>query len=134
MRADRGHPPPGGQPGRGRRRPLRGAAAALAVARQGARFVLLGALSGQLAAHGTGRPAPVELDSFQLLLKKITLRGYSADDDPRAEAEWLEKFGAWQRAGTVGFPHARIPGLENAPRALLETMAGQHLGTVIVEL
>ncbi|MFM0076724.1 zinc-binding dehydrogenase [Paraburkholderia sediminicola] len=70
--------------------------AAIANARVGARFVILGALSGQLAAHGPGRTAPVELDSMQLLLKKITLRGYSADDDPHMHAEWISRFNLWQ--------------------------------------
>jgi NADPH-dependent curcumin reductase CurA len=61
--------------------------AAVKAARTGARFVLVGALSGQLAASGPGRTAPVQLDSFDLLLKRITMRGYSADDDPEARGE-----------------------------------------------
>ncbi len=107
---------------------------AVGAAREGARFVLVGALSGQLAAHGTGRTAPVRLDSFQLLLKKITLRGYSADDNPEARAEWTERFGGWLRSGEITFPHVRISGLDQAPNALLDVIAGRHLGTVVVEL
>ncbi|QMU69732.1 NADP-dependent oxidoreductase [Streptacidiphilus sp. P02-A3a] len=108
--------------------------AAVGAARQGARFVLVGALSGQLAAHGAGRTAPVELDSFPLLLKKITMRGYSADDNPEARAEWTERFGGWLRSGGISFPHVRISGLDQAPNALLDVIAGRHLGTVVVEL
>ncbi|MFI6151971.1 zinc-binding dehydrogenase [Kitasatospora sp. NPDC051170] len=109
-------------------------AAAVALANPGARILVLGALSGQLAAHGTGRTAPVELDSFPLLLKKLSLRGYSADDDPDAEAEWYEHCARWRASGTVDVPLARVRGLENAPQALADTIAGRHLGTVIVEL
>jgi 2-alkenal reductase len=108
--------------------------AAVAAAGEGGRIILVGALSGQLAPSGTGRTAPVELDSFQILLKKLTLRGYSADDDPEAQAEWLERFGTWLRSGEISFPHHRISGIENAPDALLQTMAGVHTGAVIVEL
>jgi len=62
--------------------------AAVKAARTGARFVAADALSGQLAAQGTGRTAQVKLDSFDILLKKITMRGYGADDDPEVRSEW----------------------------------------------
>jgi 2-alkenal reductase len=108
--------------------------AALAVAREGARFLILGALSGQLAATGTGRTAPVEIDGVQFLLKRITMRGYSADDNPEAHAAWLALFPAWLRAGDIRFPHTVIDGLEHAAAALEDTARGRHIGTVIVRL
>ncbi|WP_422070629.1 hypothetical protein [Streptomyces orinoci] len=108
---------------------------AVTAAREGARFVLVGALSGQLAPDGAGRTCPVELDSFQLLLKKITMRGYSADDDfATGHPEWLRRFGGWLRSGEMVFPLVRVQGLERAVTALLEVIRGDHLGTVVVEL
>jgi 2-alkenal reductase len=109
-------------------------AAAVSAANEGARLLVLGTLSGQLAPHGTGRRAPVELDSVQILLKKLTLRGYSADDDPDVEQEWYERSTAWLRDGQITFPSVRIKGIDRAPEALLEVIAGKHFGTVIVEL
>ncbi|MEZ0110288.1 NADPH-dependent curcumin reductase CurA [Catenulispora sp. EB89] len=109
-------------------------AASIAVANQGARVLVIGALSGQLATTGAGRTAPVELDSFQLLLKKISLRGYSADDDPEALPEWNRAFADWLGAGAIAFPHERIKGLANAPQAILDTIGGRYLGTVVVEV
>lgn len=109
-------------------------AASIAVANPGARILVIGALSGQLAANGAGRTAPVELDSFQLLQKKINLRGYSADDDPEALPEWNEKADAWLSAGAVVFPYEPIKGIENAPRAIVDTIGGRYLGTVVVEI
>ncbi|MFC4012140.1 hypothetical protein ACFOY2_33235 [Nonomuraea purpurea] len=38
------------------------------------------------------------------------------------------------RAGDITFPHVRVTGIENAPRALREVIEGRHFGTVIVEL
>lgn len=108
--------------------------AAVAVARENARFVIVGTLSGQLASHGAGRTAPVELDSVQLLLKKITMRGYSADDDPDARAEWNRQFGAWLRSGRIVFPHMLLKGIARAPEALQEVARGRYFGTVLVEL
>ncbi|MEV5507310.1 hypothetical protein AB0L16_12640 [Streptomyces orinoci] len=77
----------------------------------------------------------MELDSFQLLLKKITMRGYSADDDfATGHPEWLRRFGGWLRSGEMVFPLVRVQGLERAVTALLEVIRGDHLGTVVVEL
>ena len=108
--------------------------AAVAAARQGARFVLVGALSGQLSERGPGTTAVVGLDSFQLILKQITMVGYSAQGDPEAQREWLDRFGGWLRSGEIVFPYVRVAGIEHAPRALHETLSGRHAGTVVVAL
>lgn len=108
--------------------------AAVGLAREGARFVLIGALSGQLASTGTGRTAPVELDSFQLLLKRITMRGYSADENPEARLEWTHRFASWLRSGNMVFPHVLLKGIENAPLAMQKIAEGGYFGTVVVKL
>ena len=98
-----------------------------------ARFVIVGTLSGQLASHGTGRTAPVELDSTQLLLKKIAMRGYSADDDPDARAEWTHRFGDWLRTRRITFPHVVLEGIAQGPEAMQKIAEGRYFGTVVVE-
>ncbi|MFE5595778.1 MDR family NADP-dependent oxidoreductase [Streptomyces sp. NPDC056549] len=108
--------------------------AAVAAARPGARAVLVGALSGQLNPEGTGATARVELDSYPLVLKRISLRGFSPLDHPETEAEWRDRFGGWLRAGTITFPHVRVAGMERAAEALREVMRGRYLGAVVVEL
>ncbi len=108
--------------------------AAVAVANEGARFVLVGALAGQLSPETSGTTAPVALDLFPVLLKKITLRGYSADDDVEHEAAWNERFGGWLRSGEIVFAHDRVRGIEAGPQALADVIAGRHFGAVIVEL
>jgi NADPH-dependent curcumin reductase CurA len=108
--------------------------AAVKAARTGARFVIVGALSGQLAAQGTGRTAPVQLDSFDFLLKKITMRGYSADDDPDVRNEWTRRFADWLRTGEICFPHVTIDGLDAAPGALKDVIEGRHFGVVLVKV
>jgi 2-alkenal reductase len=109
-------------------------AAAVTVARKGARFVLVGALSGQLAEHGTGTTAPVQLDSFPIIVKQITMLGYSPLGDPDLPEEWLDRFGGWLRAGEITFPYVRVAGIERAPQALHDVMSGRHVGTVVVAL
>ncbi|MFG2951624.1 MDR family NADP-dependent oxidoreductase [Streptomyces adustus] len=108
--------------------------AALGAARRGARIALVGALSGQLAPHRDGGSAPARIDTFRLITRGITLRGYSGTDHPDVAQEWAERFGNWLRAGEITFPHVRIQGIERAPSALQELCEGRHFGTVIVEL
>ncbi|MFE9561694.1 MDR family NADP-dependent oxidoreductase [Streptomyces sp. NPDC006487] len=108
--------------------------AALGAARQGARFALVGALSGQLAPAGGGGGAPVEVDSFRLVVKGVSVRGYLGTEHPGVEEEWTGRFGAWLRSGEIRFPHVRIPGIDRAPQALRELAQGRHFGAVVVEL
>jgi 2-alkenal reductase len=108
--------------------------AAVTAARKGARFVLVGGLSGQLSPSGTGTTAPVELDSFLLIGKQITMRGYSAGGNEEVRSQWLDRFAGWLRSGDITFPHISVPGIEAAPQALYDTMNGQYLGTVVVAL
>jgi NADPH-dependent curcumin reductase CurA len=106
--------------------------AAIVAARQSARFVLVGALSGQLARHGNGTSAPVEIDTYQLILKQITMTGYVAGNDDQLRAEWTQRFADWLRSGAIEFPYVRVEGIHQAPQALHDTLAGRYLGTVVV--
>lgn len=108
-------------------------AAALAKARESARFVLLGALTAELNASHSTLHAPVELDSFQLILKDITMRGYSADrDGAQAFEEWMEWL--WKGGAGLRFACTKVTGLDRAPQALEDACRGASRGVVIVEL
>ncbi|GAA2735365.1 NADP-dependent oxidoreductase [Actinocorallia aurantiaca] len=108
--------------------------AAVGAARQHARFVLVGALSGQLAETGGGAAAPVEIDSYRLILKQITVTGFSGGQDPDGRAEWTGRFGGWLRSGEIVFPHVRVRGMDDAPQALHDLIDGRYYGTVLVEV
>jgi NADPH-dependent curcumin reductase CurA len=109
--------------------------AAVSQAREGARFVILGALIAELNAQGSSAIAPTEIDSFQLPIKGITLHGYSAcEDDPGAFAEWMQRLDEWRHEGTVCLPATIFKGLDNAPKALQEACEGKLKGVVLVEL
>ncbi|MFE5841691.1 MDR family NADP-dependent oxidoreductase [Streptomyces niveus] len=105
--------------------------AALAVARRGARVGLVGALSGQLSG---GFAAPIRIDTGSLIMRGITLRGMSGSDHLDAIPEGMREFGRGLREGSIVFPHARLSGIDQAPRALCELLEGRHTGAVLVEL
>ncbi|MBB4687289.1 MDR family NADP-dependent oxidoreductase [Amycolatopsis jiangsuensis] len=106
--------------------------ASIAVANQGARIAIVGALGAQLAASGSPTTA---IDTFALLTRSITVRGTVLHTDHLdLIPEWYRQFGAGLRDGTLTFPHSRLDGIENAPRALRELVEGQHVGAVLVQL
>ncbi|WP_371667072.1 NADP-dependent oxidoreductase [Streptomyces sp. NBC_00289] len=109
-------------------------AAAVRAARRGARFALVGALSGQLSPCRDGGSAPAEIDTFRLVNQGVSLHGYSGQDHPEVTEEWTKRFGGWLRSGEITFPHVRIPGMDHAPQALQELFEGRHFGTVVVEV
>ncbi|MVZ99836.1 zinc-binding dehydrogenase [Actinomadura sp. LD22] len=109
--------------------------AAVGAARTGARFVLVGTLAGQLAPGLPGTTGPAEIDTFQLITRRIAMRGFGGlDDDGQGRPGWVERVGGWLRSGELTFPHVRFAGIESAPRALQEVIDGRHLGAVVVEL
>ncbi|TSB18095.1 MDR family NADP-dependent oxidoreductase [Streptomyces benahoarensis] len=105
--------------------------AAFAVANRGARIAVVGALAAQMGGHGT---APLEIDTFSLLGRGITLRGAALHDHLDLIPEWNARFGEGLRDGTFTFPHTRLHGIEQAPAALRGLTEGRHMGAVIVEL
>ncbi|MFJ6070859.1 MDR family NADP-dependent oxidoreductase [Streptomyces sp. NPDC093065] len=108
--------------------------AAVHTANRGARFALVGALDGQLSPHRAGGSAPTVLDTYRLLTRGITIAGYSGVDHPDVEAEWEGRFGQWLRGGDISFPHTLVHGIEHAPGALPELIAGGSFGAAVVEL
>jgi NADPH-dependent curcumin reductase CurA len=105
--------------------------AGLAVANRNARIALVGALSSQLGDSSGGT---VPIDTLSLVGRGITLCGIALYDHLDLVAEWHRVFGQGLREGTLSFPHGRLHGIEQAPRALRELVEGRHLGAVLVEL
>ncbi|MGY0061092.1 MDR family NADP-dependent oxidoreductase [Streptomyces sp. LZ34] len=105
--------------------------AALAVARRGAHFALVGALAAQLTGDAL---ATTRISTFDLIARGITLRGIAAFDHLDAYPEYEREFGRALSEGTMTYPHTRLRGVEQAPRALCELVEGRHVGAVLVEL
>lgn len=108
--------------------------AATETANPGARIALVGALAGQLDAGRDGASAPATLDTFRLVVQRITLRGVSGLDHPGSYSAWPALFAAGLAEGNLTFPHERVVGMEAAPRALQETMVGRYVGAVLVDV
>ncbi|WP_327391907.1 MerR family transcriptional regulator [Streptomyces sp. NBC_01186] len=87
-------------------------AAALAVARHGARVCVLGSLSTQVSG---GLSASLTLDSFSLPAKALTLRGIRGFDHLDRLPLWRREFAEGLRSGKLTVPRARVSGIQEAP-------------------
>ncbi|WP_445520545.1 MDR family NADP-dependent oxidoreductase [Streptomyces sp. NEAU-174] len=104
--------------------------AALSCARRGARCAVVGAVGRQA---GGGTRAQATLDTLALFSGGISVQGLTVRDHQASAARWEAEFSAGLREGRLRFPHVRLAGLGQAPGALLDLLAGRHLGTVLVE-
>ncbi|NLU68547.1 NADP-dependent oxidoreductase [Streptomyces sp. HNM0574] len=103
--------------------------AAVRVARHGARISVFGTLAEQ-----GGGSALTEIDTGLLIGKGIVLRGTLVFDHTDVIPDFEAALGKGLEDGSLAFPHNRFTGVEEAPRALRELLAGKLSGSVLVEL
>jgi NADPH-dependent curcumin reductase CurA len=93
---------------------------------------------GQIAHYNQSGPAegpdmlPVLMR--EVLVRRLTLRGFIVSDFADQEPAFLRDMGAWVREGRVRYREHVVEGLERAPEALVEMLRGQNFGKVIVRV
>jgi NADPH-dependent curcumin reductase len=92
-----------------------------------------------LIAHynATGLPEGkdrVPLLLSQVLVKRLTLRGFLVFDFAAQQADFLAEVGQLVREGRIKYREDIIDGLEKAPRALMGLLRGENFGKVIVRV
>jgi NADPH-dependent curcumin reductase len=92
-----------------------------------------------LIAHynATGLPEGkdrVPLLLSQILVKRLTLRGFLVFDFAAQQADFLAEVGPLVRDGRIKYREDIVDGLEQAPRALIGLLRGENFGKVIVRV
>ena len=101
--------------------------AALALARNGARFAICGMIEGYNARE------PMSFRFIQrIIAARIALKGFIVFDYfPRA-AEFYRDMGPWLESGAVKSRETIVEGLENMPEAFLGLFKGENIGKMLV--
>jgi hypothetical protein len=93
---------------------------------------------GLVAAYNLTAPPPgpdrTMLLMRQVLVKRLTLRGFIVWDFNDQEAEFRPEVGAWLREGRVKHREDVTQGLENAPEAFIGMLKGRNLGKALVRV
>lgn len=92
-----------------------------------------------LIAHYNATEAPAGPDRLpqlmkQILVKRLTFRGYIVSDFASQYPQFLEDVGGWLREGKIKYKEDVTEGLENAPRELIGVLRGENFGKKIVRV
>lgn len=79
-------------------------------------------------------PDRVPLLLSQILVKRLTFRGFIVLDFADQQADFLAEVGPLVREGRIKYREHLIDGLENAPRALIALLRGENFGKAIVRV
>jgi NADPH-dependent curcumin reductase CurA len=103
--------------------------AAMALARNNARFAICGMIEGYNAT------APMSLRFIQrIIAARISLKGFIVLDYMPRRAEFYAAMGPWVASGAVKSRETVTEGLENMPDAFLGLFKGENIGKMLVRL
>jgi NADPH-dependent curcumin reductase CurA len=70
----------------------------------------------------------------QILIKRLTFRGFIVFDFANQQADFLAEVGPMVKDGRIKYREDIVDGLENAPRALLGLLRGENFGKLLVRV
>ena len=104
--------------------------AAISAMRQRGRIALCGAISQYNATEAT--PGPRNL--FQAIGKGLTLRGFIVNMYAHLQSDFQARMTQWLAEDQIQWDETTRDGLENAPQAFIDLLAGANTGKMIVRL
>jgi NADPH-dependent curcumin reductase CurA len=69
-----------------------------------------------------------------IIYGRMTLRGFTAADFMPMREQFLSDMAGWLREGRIKHAETVYDGIENAPAAMIDLMAGANLGKMLVKL
>jgi len=103
--------------------------AALAIARNNARFAICGMIEG----YNTGQPTTLRF-AMRIISARIRIKGFIVFDYFPRMAEFYGEMGPWIANGTVKSRETIVDGLENTADAFLGLFKGENTGKMLVRL
>ena len=103
--------------------------AALALARNNARFAICGMIEG----YNTGQPTSLRF-VMRIIAARVRLKGFIVFDYFPRMAEFYAEMAPWVANGTVKSRETVVEGLENMPDAFLGLFQGANTGKMLVKL
>jgi len=103
--------------------------AALAVARNNARFAICGMIEG----YNKTEPTALRF-LMRIIAARISLKGFIVFDYFPRMAEFYSEMGPWVASGTVKSRETIVDGLEKAPEGFLGLFEGANTGKMLVRL
>jgi NADPH-dependent curcumin reductase CurA len=104
--------------------------AALAILRLYGRIIACGGISG----YNAESPLPGPSNLFNIITKRLTMKGLMVFDWLDRQAEFREEVGGYFQAGKLKHKETVVEGIEQAVGAFLGLFQGQNVGKMAVKL
>jgi NADPH-dependent curcumin reductase CurA len=108
--------------------------AALPLLNNFARIPVCGLIAHYNATDLPAGPDRVPLVMQQILIKRLTFRGFIVWDFASQMPQFLADMSTWLREGRLKYKEDLTDGLENAPRELIGLLRGQNFGKKIIRV
>jgi NADPH-dependent curcumin reductase CurA len=92
------------------------------------------ALSGAISQYNDEQPPPGPRNLYQLVIKRITARGFITPDHLDRRPAFLAEAEPWVRSGEIVLRETFVDGIENMPDAFLGLFRGDNVGKLLVRL
>ena len=93
-----------------------------------------GALCGSISGYNAVTPPPGPRNMFQMVAKRLTLRGFLVTDHADLRPEFQATVPGWLTSGQLVVRETVREGLEDAVPAFLDLMRGGNTGKMVVRL
>src|ERR1039457_5196503 len=104
--------------------------AALSALRVHGRIVACGGISG----YNEGKPRPGPSNLFNMITKRLTMKGLIVSDWLDRRAEFEKEVGGYFKAGKVKHKETVAKGIDRAVDAFIGLFQGQNVGKMVVQL
>src|SRR5262249_6276269 len=108
--------------------------AALALLTNFSRVPVCGLIAHYNATELPAGPDRVPLLLHDILVKRLTFRGFIVGDFVSQFPQFLAEVGGWLRDGRVRYREDITDGLENAPRELIGLLRGANFGKKLIRV
>jgi len=92
------------------------------------------AVCGMIAQYNAPEPPQAPRNLMQLVVRRLTMRGFLVFDHNDMEPDFRRDMAAWLKSGQVKSEETVFEGLEKAPKAFIGLFHGENLGKMLVKI
>ena len=97
-----------------------------------ARVPVCGVISRYNASEAPPGPDRMPGLMTDVLIKRLTLRGFIVTDFQSLEGDFLREMGAWVGDGRLRYREDIVDGIEHVPASMIRLLAGENFGKLLV--
>ncbi|AFZ60712.1 NADP-dependent oxidoreductase [Anabaena cylindrica FACHB-243] len=91
-------------------------------------------LCGLISTYNAEEAVPGPYNFSQILMKRVLVQGFIVNDYVSQWDVAFRDIGQWLQEGKIKYTQEIVPGLENAPQAILKLFDGRKMGKLIIQI